>query len=190
MSNLSGISYVRNLGSKIGEAILDAFSYAQRVIMYTHSQIHEGCAYEIPGVNGEDIADDATLLIQFKTPATDKVHLKNLSAWTDGGLAQLEILENPTFTTGTTGLTPINKERNSGFASGVIAFNDPTGISGGVVIKDILFGGGSGGNANGGAINVDIEDVLKIDTTYIIQLTNLSGGTADMNLLPFWYEAE
>ena len=66
---------------------------------------------------------------------------------------------------------------------------DPTNISGGTVLETIDFGGGgNGANAPSGSRSLDIEFVLKQNTTYLFRVTNNSGATENITLFVFWYE--
>jgi hypothetical protein len=156
-----------------------------------HFQIHRGNAWEFSLVNTGVILNGETL-IQITLGADVEMHLKELLVWGNAATAQLEIIKAPTFTTGTTAITPQNlNDEDGGAPTGITMFSDPTGISGGTLWKDRLFGGGAGvGNTASAAENqTDRERILKANTTYIIRVTNLENNARDFSIDGYFYLA-
>lgn len=178
--------YERGDTAKTMDAFLERVTGGVRVIDTDHSAIHNGEAY-IVNRNSENVADAGSLVFEIITPANLYVHMRLASVWPSAGLARFESIEAPTLTTGTTAVIPVALNRNDG-ASAVIIKSDPTGISGGTTLRNVMFGGGGPGTGSGGGLGFGAEFVLKPSTTYLARLTNLSGGLADMTLGLFWYE--
>jgi len=171
---------------------VEAFTQAQPVISTDHEFIHLGMGY-VASVFAEGVADDAAVMIEFKTPATEAlgvVHLKEYKPWGSGGVNKLEIIEAPTLTTGNAAITPANRNRVGTPADSAATLkSNPTSISAGTTIEGpMAFGGGGSGRGAGGNSTSDQEIVLKPNTTYLIKATNLSGGAAALGIWIFWYE--
>ena len=173
----------------------EAVTFGVPVINSDHEAIHLKYGYSLSRY-AEGVADDAFLYVELKTPtvASGKiVHLKVWRPWGEGGLNSMEVVEAPTFTTGSTSIIANIQNRNrygDDVATAMqLAKSDPTSISVGTVIDGpVLFGGGGAGGGSGGSLSNDQELVLEQNTTYIIRLKNLSGAAKAMGIWLFWYE--
>lgn len=180
-------NYAKWWGAEIADAFLDLVTGAQRVITSDHSAIHNGEGFNA-WVYAEGVADNGYVQMEFKTAAANYVHMKLMTGLAEG-LALFEAVEAPTLTTGSTTFTPINLNRVGTPPSSTSTLKtNPTGISGGTVLRAYLLGGGSGGNAPGGSDDKDIELVLKPATTYLFRVQNLAGSAKALSLWLFWYE--
>lgn len=175
--------------AKVGDQALDAITGSQRVMSNEHYQIHRSNAWEF-SLQKSSVALNGTLLIQIKIGAAE-MHLKELYAWADAAQARLEIIEGPTLTDGTTPVVPHNMNRAGGAAApvGITMFSDPTGISGGTVLKSRDFGGGAGvgQTANPGETTTDRERILNANTDYLIRMTNLEANPRNFSIDGFFY---
>lgn len=161
------------------------------VMSHEHYQIHQSNGWDFSrtelGVilNGE-------VMVQIKS-ATKILHLKELRIYGDSASARFELLEAPTFTTGTTAIVMPNRRRSGGAPAptGVTAFSDPTGVSigTGVELKNRLFGGGAGvgQTAFAGTDQTDREWELAVGITYIIRVTNLEANARGFSIDGFFY---
>lgn len=91
------------------------------------------------------------------------------------GPIDLQLILDPTITDGTTEVDLHN--RNDYFvdcACGVTMFSDPTGISGGTVVSEgyIIGTTGTGNLRPGGNFAEAVNRVLKLDSDYVIKMTN------------------
>jgi len=169
--------------------VVELVTGAFKGITSDHANIHNQEGYGISVIN-ESLANNGTILVEFTTPDERYVHLKQYIPYTNQSSGKFEIIEAPTLTTGSTALTAYNRSRvGTPPTCGCVLKSDPTGISGGTLLETILIGqGGVGSGARGGQTTIDIEYVLKQETTYLFRLTNDSGSTAKASMWLFWYE--
>lgn len=165
----------------------DTVTDSIQVITTDHANIHKGLGFSISQLN-DAVANNGTILFEVIVPAGAYVHFKQFNCWTNGSKAKFEVIEAPTLTTGATVITPINRRRvGTPSISLLTVKSDPTVISGGTTLESIYFGSG-GGASKGGDRSLDIELVLKPDTTNLIRITNLDGNAKDFSTFLFWYE--
>ncbi len=191
---ISGVTYYSNKkGQKLGQMILDFFSGCLRVITNLHAHTHEGKAFHIDKIV-TGLADDAHFYIEMITPDDEDIHLKETKIWISEGPVHVKLLEDPTLTTGVTPIVPINRNRKridgSVLSSGVVAKDNPTGVSGGTIIRQKRFGtAGLGSQTNESTSESQAEIVLEQgERTYLIDIQNLSGGNIDISAEAIWYE--
>lgn len=193
MSNLSGITYYsKKKGLRIGQSILDYFSGCLLFITNLHHHIHEGKAFVIDLI-ATGIANNAYLDLELITPPNEFIHVKNFHIWISEGPIVYQFLESPTITTGITPIIPanLNRTRKNGsvIESSVIAKINPTGISGGNIIRTRRFGvNGQGSQSSESKGETQIENVLNHDTTYVLRIQNVSGQVIDISTELVWYE--
>ncbi len=172
---------------------IDATDGAYKVIDHEHALIHKGILFSLCQSNPA-IANNGEILYQFKTPAdgTVDIHLKDLKVWLVDNPWEIELIEAPTVTDGTSQLTPINRNRKSSNTSQLTVYSDPTNISGGTVLGSCLAGGGSGiGQADSGGVDgFTLEYELMPSTDYVLRVKNTSGTVNPGSVQVFWYEAE
>ena len=177
------------LALRTADVKFDAVTNGQVTIPTEHHEVHEGDAYNISHLYSA-VAKDAVVAVQLDTQGTHDIHLKRLEAYITGAKGLLELVEAPTVTDGTTPVAIINQNRaGTPRASNARAYSDPSGISGGTVLESRLFGGGGvGQQAPAGNRPIEVEFILRRNTTYLLRLTNQSAGAEDLSIWSFWYE--
>ena len=171
---------------------IDFITNGVKQINTDHTHIHDGEAFSFD-YKATNVANGANVDIQLKTGDTKYVHFKPFIITSDSPNINIQLIEAPTITDGTTPVTLINRNRVQGNEFDTTAFSDPSAISGGTVIQSQFIGGGSGGfgfsaTASGGSANNDNEFVLAQSTDYLIRVTNNSGDTANILISVFGYE--
>lgn len=170
--------------------IIEEVTGGHVAITSDHSNIHKGQAFSVS--NKFTIANGASSYLEVIIPADTYVHFKPITMQSDGPKITVQLIEAPTITTGSTGVTPINRRRLGTPAVSVLTVkNNPTSISAGTIVDQDYIGGGSsaGGNTvSGGIASNDNEYVLKQATTYVVKVTNGGTGSSDVNIKLFWYE--
>lgn len=171
---------------------IENITKAVPVINTDHEAVHLGYGFSA-SVFAELVADDAAVYIEFKAPAASSgkvAHLKAYRPWSEGGVAKLEITEAPTLTTGSSAITPQNRNRYGTPAVSVSTLkSNPTSISAGTIIDGpIPVGGGGAGGGFGGNLSNDQELVFDPGKTYLLTVTNLAGSAKALGLWIFWYE--
>ena len=125
------------------------------------------------------VAGAGVAYIEIIVPNTTfgrQVSISNLSVIADQ-LVQLELIEAPTITDGTTAVTIANRDRTVSKTANTTAFSDPTAISAGTKLLTYTFN--TTGTNNPPATDGEYLDFnLKKNTKYLIKLTNLNGTTA------------
>lgn len=152
-----------------------------------HNEVHEGetfrAWYVVP--HASPIADNAFVDIVITTGAKE-VHI--VFGFGLGGDAEFNLYRTPNFEADGTPLVPHNlKDASSNVALSTISI-DPTINNVGTEIDGEFLPGGSGGNAQGGAIRSGTEDILKINTFYLVRLTNRAGNAKQFSVEMQWYE--
>lgn len=139
----------------------------------------DGCVYGL--ANQQDsITNSGYIYLQLDTPAEKEIRVTDVIAKLQNGTTttgKVIIYEAPTYTTGTTEVTPRNFNRKVGDSSAVTVYTDPSGISvgtGAVIFVDSIFG------TRGAESITKFTATLKASTTYIASFQNVSGGDADM----------
>ena len=152
-----------------------------------HYYIHESKAFTAR-VSDATLAAAASLYMQLQC-ADDGIerHLKGVYIYTTGTDAAFELNEGTTLTTGTTGVTAISRNRVKVGVSDLVIFDDPTGISAGMVLESFDIGTGHA-SAGGGSGESDREFVLAPNTRYLLTLKNNDSGTKILNMRMDWYE--
>lgn len=169
-----------------GALKFDDITGGLEIIPTVHHEVHEGETfrfwYVVP--HGSELANDATIDIVLTT-TTRTAHIVFSAA--GGGNAEFQIFRDPAFTGGTP-LTAHNLNDASATVSTVTVVLEPTVTDDGDEIGAGFIPGGSGGNAQGGAIRDDTEDIWRTNTSYLIRLTNRSGGAQQFGVEGQWYE--
>lgn len=118
------------------------------------------------------------------------------SVTVDGGPVDVEAFEAATISGNGTTKGILNRNRNSSNTAAAQVFHTPTISDDGTQLVDTLIpstSGGAGANAFslGGSANTDHENdkfILKPSTSYLIRVTNNSGGPIDVVITLNWYE--
>jgi len=181
------------------ERVTGAFSY----INTDHQYIHEGIAFKAH-LYTASLAHSTTLSFSFKTPVAKYIHLKDLSLTSSAATVRLSLVRG-------TVASPLVIDSAGDTATELVGphnVNDVSTITSGVVIKktptytdeqygaewDYQIAPGNATNQFKSTMNIsttpNFEYVLKPDTYYVLNLTNLSGDTAasSVSLDMFWYE--
>lgn len=167
---------------------IDEITGALVTIDVVHHEIHEGelfsVSYKAP--DASPIADNGTIIFAITTGAKF-CHLIGSGAC--GGDAQLELVEDATFTGGTA-MTERNRKRTEGDGGNTAQVTrDPGAIPvAGNVLEDLFLPGGTGGNAVGIEGGNRVEWILKPNAIYLLRLTNRAGNAQPASLRAEWYE--
>jgi hypothetical protein len=189
-SNADTLSAINDIMADFREDITGGV----RAITTDHASIHLGWGYSIYA-SFANVANGNIRYIALTTPNVDEterpyVHLKFYDTWISNASGICELLENPSAVTKSGDLTVMNRDRiKADEASSVVAIT-ASDITGGTVLELLRFGGGGTGpqGRSGGDRSIDIEWVLKPNTTYVFRITNTSGSEADIGFWAFWYE--
>ena len=162
----------------------DRATYALNTVDYAHHEIHSGSSFVAHHI--QDVTASGTINVTITTPNTTRwAHM----LWIIGTEleAELRFYEGSTATGGTT-ITPMNRNRNSSGTSTCVVMGTPTvGTVGSLIFADHL-GGGAASARFGGETRGDHEWVLKQNTTYTVQMVNMTGSANYMSVALDWYE--
>jgi hypothetical protein len=95
-------------------------------------------------------------------------------------------LEAPTVTDGTTAITPRSINRDTSTATTLTLYSDPTSISGGTSLVDVVIP--SGGNKTGGGASNHVYWTLKPSTDYVASVQNLGNSETICTFEMSWIE--
>lgn len=132
----------------------------------------------------------ATTYVQISTNSDRMIHLSNVSIATENEQLQIQLIKEPTFTTGSTPIPVINLDDRSAKTESSNFYSDPTGVSGGTILFEDMIP--QGAQAQGGLIVASIghfERILDYDTDYIIAITNEGNSATDVMLNITFYES-
>jgi len=162
---------------------VDDISKGLITIDFEHHEIHEGNFFR--GFFVQDTPNATSLIVKIQTPNSQKkIHLRPLIIVEQE--ATIIIYENPTSAIGGTPQTPQNANRNSLTLSTVLLSQNPVvNLVGAVQLMNIRIGSGGG---TGGSFEALNETVLKLNTTYLVHVTNNNAGNSLLNVLLGWYE--
>lgn len=180
-----------------GNSAHDDNTGAVTTIKLSHNKVHDEDAYKSDTVD-ESMADEATLVLAFKTPNTTVwIHL--IVELAVKAASHLEILEGPTWDTNSGTVNPIyNRNRNSSnvsvlledktatpvfTATGNVLLN-PSNLAGGTVIHDFYV---FSDKKFGGQQRDAEEFILKQNKTYAIKI-EADAATNAAQLTLNWYE--
>lgn len=172
------------------------------VIDSPHHEVHEGDSFFTEAVD-LTLANAETLIIAFKTSAgTERVHLTGEFTTLLGG--NVQVWENPTWTTNTGTLAPIyNRRREATMESSTLledwtatpAFTatdnvlvNVTGLNTGAATPlHHFYAFAAQGRGSSGGARDSHELILKPDTQYAIVFTS-SGANNQAQMILNWYE--
>ena len=151
-----------------------------------HYQLHKGNAYSVTSILG-NLATTASMYLEFITPIGKKVSLQAYNVICDQ-LVKSEFYEAPTITTeGTTSVPLIQRIRESSNSALTKIYNNPSGVSGGTLLRTLVFGNISGQANSIRPLTPTVADSLgfnlKPNTKYIAKITNLSASTTTILFL-------
>lgn len=163
---------------------------AEPVISQEHERIHSKKGWLVTRKHAA-LADEASSDIAFTTGANKYPHLRKYVANATGGPLDGFLYEVSSISGGT-GMTERNccRPGTTDGSSGVTWVHTPTVASAGTEIEYVLLPTLTAIGSNvGGVTGADIgeEWVLKPETTYLLRLTNNSGGAVDVGWHIFYY---
>lgn len=142
--------------------------YAQPEIAVDRGDIYVGFATL-------SIAQSAKSYLQLKTNGGN-IYLLSYGVVTDSVRTTEKIIEAPSLTDGTTGLTIYNTNRQSVDTPAFDIYTNPTGITGGTVIDQVeQYEAKKSLGVAGEAGNIRIK--FKRETDYVLELTNGDNNT-------------
>lgn len=164
----------------------DATLSMRSTIEAEHSEVHKGEMY-IAGHRFEDVADDASVTFLITTGADRYPHTK--IAVSSTGACRVDLYEGLTYTGGSA-VTIFNNHRGSSNTT------DTTCIQGGTISNTTttlppgLVPGATKKGQGGGAARENAEIILTVSEDYGLDITNKSGGAADILVVVEFYEEE
>ena len=176
-------SYVRPPGFKNIDGYLELDSGAVRTIDMPHTRVHEGELFFAADLV-LDFGIGAKYYYAHTTPVDKFVHFQAFDVAAEDGLLVMREYKDCTVTGGTT-LEAVNRNHNSTKV-------DPTIVKKGVTytpvpadIVDMI--GIAGGRNAGGSGASNTESIWKPDTTYVLEIENISGAQTKFVIRAFWY---
>lgn len=130
--------------------------------------------------------------IQIKTNSSRITHILGIELHTNSDRIDIDFIENPTITDGTTAITTRNLDRRSSKTADALLYSDPTSISGGTVIDSdtaYVVGAPAGFRSASGVTRAFIEQPLKANEDYIIKLTNFDTVSISYVIRIVFYES-
>ena len=164
---------------------IDKISQGAYIISDLHYRTHQGKVFETCNIFA-GVADDANADILIKVGANKELHFVVAAA--SGGDSYFYLYETPTTSANGTSLAIINRDRDSAITSDATAFHTPTVSDVGTKLNCELVPGGTKNQAAGGITGTFAEWNLKVNTNYLIRLTNKAGVAKDISITPLWYE--
>jgi len=175
--------------TKVVEILVDPHTGSIQVIQLEHAKIHQGDAYAISGKE-TGLANAATAYIYAVTGASH-IHWRAASVTTENGEVDIAFYEAPTVSANGTLVPSFNKNRVSTNTSDLTVYAGPTVTDNGTLLETgwVPPTGGVGSHASGGEVErVGGEWILLPNSSYLISITNNSGGAIDYSYTYFWYE--
>ncbi len=157
------------------------------VIPSSHSHIHDGHRFFYSELI--TLASAGTRDILIATPDTTKwAHFTELSI-AGNKETNVKVYEDTTTSADGTGLTEINRNRNSGTVNTTVLTHTPTVSDVGTLIFEVQFGEATGPASSraGGAGATRQEVILKQNTKYLIRITSAANDNDISNFFD-WYE--
>ena len=173
--------------SEVQVLLVDEITGALAMISTVHHEVHEGETFRVWYISphGSLVADDGFVDLVLTT-GSKYPHV--LFALGYGGDCEFNIYRAPDFDLDGTTQVPFNMKDPSTETSTVTAMWNPTINSVGTEICGEFIGGGTTGRSGGGAIRDGTEDILRLNTSYLIRITNRAGNAQQFSLVAQWYE--
>lgn len=165
---------------------------AQPIISQEHERIHSNRGWTITHKH-VDVANEAHADIALTTGANCYPHLRKFVVSATGGPCDALLYEGASVSGGTPIAIQNNSRPNSGDSSGVTAVHAPTVSDTGDEIDYALLPTSTAIGANtGGVTGNDIgeEWILEPNKTYLLRLTNNSGGAVTTGWHIFFYKED
>ena len=167
--------------------LTDEITGALASIPVVHHEVHEGETFRAWYISphGSLVADNGFVDLVL-TAGSRYPHV--VFALGFGGDCEFNVYRDPDFDLDGTVQTPHNLKDYSTEAATMAARWNPTINSVGTEICGEFLGGGTGGNSTGGAFRRNTEDILRLNTSYLIRITNRAGNAQQFSLDAQWYE--
>lgn len=163
---------------------VDDHEYILVVMDEVHHEVHEGHTFRSWYVTPTTLANDANLNIVMTT-TTKEIHI--VESIGGGGDFEYYVYRGPTFNGGSA--LPIhNLDDTSTNVTTVTVVVGPTVTVAGTEIDGEFHPGGAGGNAQGGVIRDQTEDILRTGTSYLFRVINRAGLAKKFSVELQWYE--
>jgi len=174
--------------TQIGESELDRFTGSKKVIDSDHAYIHDGLFYTV--AQRATLATGATAKFTFLTPAAGYIHYRPVNIATSADKLTVNFYEGSSGNSGGSALTPVNRNRNSNRATGVVFKSGVTVTTNGTKFSEAYIAGatGTGGTRTGAQLSASNEWVLKPSTIYTWEYINGSSGDNVVFSEFQWYE--
>lgn len=156
-----------------------------------HQKVHEGVSYTSNYLK-KDVVNNEFLRLHLKTGIASahlvielecegKVYFRTYSGvtFTDEGQPPSELL--------TSELTLFNRLICATNGNKTNVFSNPT-FTGGILRGNRMLPFGTGGSASGGKSASRIESIICPNTSFVIELQNVSGQARDLGMALDWYE--
>jgi hypothetical protein len=169
-----------------GTAIVADKSGGIRVNNELQTAVHDGDLFSFS--NNGTITAGSSIILLGKVGAK-QVHFDGFVIDISQGAFLIEFFESPTVTSNGTAQTVSNRNRAS-LTTPTMALYSGTTVSadGTLIANDKLLSIGNGNNVISGSAGIDDSWVLKINTDYIIKLTNQAASTTSFNAKFVWHE--
>lgn len=181
---LSDNTNLGKLDILISRLLTDIASGNLRTISTIHEKIHKGEVHIFSHIE-ESVANNSSLDIFLKSGAAYAHSIFNGNATGD---SIIEIFEDSVISNDGTVIPIKNKNRNISETNIFTAFEGPTISDDGTSLIPVFLSGGSGGIRVGASSEERDEFVLKLNTNYIIRITNKSGVPATLSITGSIYE--
>lgn len=175
------------LKGKISAQALDGL----KIIDISHKAVHDGKAFSVIAEK-LNLASEGTFDILFQTNGKE-VHLRPAVLNSSASYVKAELFEGAVYTEASgTELTSLDHNRQTDNQSQVVIKSDANFSADGIQLPIILFAGTEGQPQarSGGTGDAEHEQILKLNTTYLIRVTNMGATVTDVTIIPFWYEVE
>lgn len=181
---VSGASGSSSTTVNIEPALTDEITGATVTIPVVHHEVHEGETFSVSLFSLTN-PNGAMITLMLRTQTTQYGHLTFTVA--AGGDAQVRLHENPVVTSAGLVFTARNMKRTSTSGAEIVPSGNPT-YTDGTILTNFLVPGGAGGNSQGGVGRQSTEWILRLNTDYLIELTNIAVGNQPLSIVAQWYE--
>lgn len=149
-------------------------------IDYAHNKTHEG-RYFSGGFYNSALADTATLDILIQNGSVSTFHMVCSAAVS--GNSTIQIYEGTTFSSAGSAVAMSNHNRSSANVFSGTVTSTPTITLVGTQLNGTAFAPGGGKHSgSGAAAGFSNEFILAKSTSYLVRVTNISGGTIKASL--------
>ena len=175
-----------NISDGNGVKILSDKSGGVRTSSELQSAVHDGNMFSF--TNNGTITSGASLILLGRT-TSKQVHFDGFNMDISQGAFLVEMFEAPTVTTTGTIQTVVNRNRASTIVATMSLYTGATVSANGTLLaNDKLLHVGSGTKILSGTATIDDGWILKVNTDYIIKLTNQAASATSYNAKFAWHE--